>query len=546
MKKIISVFIFNVLLIGMVQAQYVTDLPQLTRTYAFTNITIVQSPGRKIENATLLIKDGLIQGVGKNITIPAEAIILKADSMYAYAGFIDGLCKAGIGMRHDGPQEKMHAPGVLPASMAGIMPYTDLRSMLNPEDKAIEQLRNLGFTAAQVVPDGNFLPGQSALILLSGRSADDIIIQNKNALYSNLTGTRGIYPSTAMGILATWRELYRQSLLAKSYQQLYASNPAGLVHPDADRTLEAFYPVIDQQKPVLFKAEKVTDIQRVMALKSDLGFSLIMADVKEGWPLTAKVKASGAKVFLSLDLPQEIKINTSKLNEGTFEANEREHLNVRMAESISNCKAQASVFKKAGIAFGFCSYSANVKDITANLRKIVAAGLSEDDALAALTTTPANFFGLSDRMGTLDVGKMANIVISNKPYFQQNARVQYVVVDGSVYPVEGGAADALKIEGGWTVSVQTSRGIQQDRLNIRKSENGYVGTFFSEVLQAPVDLKDIKLIGNKLSFTYKMGNDAAAPELIVEVVVTGSTFKGVLNGARFKNLSVEGIRDTKN
>src|SRR6188768_3940360 len=111
MKKFTLMLLFYLLFVAMTMAQQVNELPQVTHTYAFTNINIVQSPGRKIENGTLLIKDGLIAGVGKNIIIPQDAVIIKADSMYAYAGFIDGLCKAGVGQRFTEPSEKIVDPG---------------------------------------------------------------------------------------------------------------------------------------------------------------------------------------------------------------------------------------------------------------------------------------------------------------------------------------------------------------------------------------------------------------------------------------------------
>lgn len=544
MKKFIYTVLLNLLFVVVSTAQHGNALPPVTRAYAFTNINIVQGPGRKIENATIVIRDGLIAALGKNVTVPADAIIIKADSMYAYAGFIDGLCKAGVSQRYTESTEKLLDPGSPPPAMAGITPQRETHTMLNPDDKEIEELRNLGFTTAQVVPPGNFLPGQAAIILMSDKPTHEMVLINKSALYSDLVGTRGVYPSTVLGVMAKWRELYKQARLAKSYDQMYISNPAGLLRPASDPVLEAFYPLIDQRVPVLFRSERLMDIHRVLSLKTDLGFSLIMADVKEAWPVMEKIKTSGARVFLSLDLPEEKKIHSSKEGLDTFEAIEKNELEKRKAEVTAKCTLQASDFQKAGIAFGFCSYSAKVKDIPANLRRMIAAGLSEDEALAALTTTPAKFLGLSDRMGTLDPGKIANIVISDQSYFQEKAKVQYVIVDGKVYPVE--TRGNVKIEGGWTVVIQTSRGKVNDRINLRKEGNGYAGTYFSEMLQAPIDLVEVSLKGNQLKFKYKMGNNVDSPEMTAEVIVTGKTFKGVINGARYKNMVIEGILDTKN
>ena len=131
-------------------------------------------------------------------------------------------------------------------------------------------------------------------------------------MYSELTGANNMYPATILGVMAKWRELYRQATQAKAYEGMYASNRAGLERPASDRILESFYPVIDQKLPVLFKTEKYLDLHHAMTLKNDLGFQMVIADLKEGWPAIGKLKSSNSKVFLSLDLPEEVKKDAKK------------------------------------------------------------------------------------------------------------------------------------------------------------------------------------------------------------------------------------------
>ncbi|MCE2996268.1 MAG: amidohydrolase, partial [Flammeovirgaceae bacterium] len=240
------------------QAQEEKELKPVTRTYAITNVNVIQAPGKKLDMATVLIKDGLIISVGKGISIPPEAIVIKADSMYVYAGFIDGLSRVGVARPKEEPsRERVKDPGNPTPERAGITPQNDVRYSLNPADKSIEDLRNIGFTVAQVAPYGNLLPGQSSIVLLGGKSIDQMVLLNNSALYSELSGANNVYPNTIMAVMAKWRELYRQASQAKSYQTLYASNRNGLERPSSDRVLEAFYPVIDQKIPVLFKSEKM-------------------------------------------------------------------------------------------------------------------------------------------------------------------------------------------------------------------------------------------------------------------------------------------------
>ncbi|CAN0429155.1 unnamed protein product, partial [Phaeothamnion confervicola] len=268
------------------------------------------------------------------------------------------------------------------------------------------------------------MPGNGSIILLGGKSADELVLINKSSFYSELTPAKGVYPATVMGVMAKYRELYRQAVLSRSYESAYASNRNGIARPATDRVIEALFPVIDKRQPVLFKAERVVDAQRVLTLQNDLGFSLIIADLKEGWDIVNKIKASNAKVFLSLDLPEdkdkkdeskkddkkkdeEPKKDDAKKEEPKKEEPKKEEkpktateeekaaLEKRKADFLAKYVGQAATFQKAGVKFGFATMSAKSSNIQENLRRMITAGLPEDAALASLTTTPAELLGRS-------------------------------------------------------------------------------------------------------------------------------------------------------
>ncbi len=579
-KSIFTGLVLLVLVPSVVSGQDEKALSPVTRTYAITNVNIIQGPGRKVDMGTVILKNGLITGVGKGLAIPPEAIVIKADSMYVYAGFIDGLSHTGVAKpKEETNRERPKDPGNPTYERAGINPQVDVRTLLNPEDKTIEEIRNLGFTTAQVVPYGNLLPGQSAVVLLGGKSADDMVLANKAALYSELSGANGVYPSTIIGVLAKWRDLYKNASLAKSNESLYASNRAGFERPSGDRILEAFYPVIDQKLPVVFKAEKILDIQRIYALKADLGFPLVLADVKEGWLMTSKIKAAGTKVFLSLDLPEEKKDDKKKDDKDKKEGDkkegekkedkkeekketpakaktandlEKEALEKRKAEAIASYVAQAATFQKAGIPFGFSLLSAKSKDVPANLRRMITAGLSEDAALAALTTTPAQLLGLSDRMGSVDNGKIANLVISDKPYFNEKAKVRYVFVDGVLYqqevketPKKTDGAAKVAPGGTWSYSTESPQGTTTGKLVIKDDNGTLSGTISNSMSNKETELKGATLDGSNLSFNF--GFDAGGNSLTIEVSVAieGDSFEGTMSVGTFGSFPIKGTRDPK-
>ena len=316
--------------------------------------------------------------------------------------------------------------------------------------------------------------------------------------------------------------------------------------------------------PMLFKAEKLLDVTRVLTLKNDLNFQLILADMKECWPIVNKIKASGAKVFLSLDLPEEVKKEEkkdAKKDDKTKKEEppkaktrgdlEKEALDKRKADAIANYASQAATFQKAGIQFGFSGMSAKSKDIPANLRRMIAAGLSEDAALAALTTTPAQLLGLSDRMGTLDNGKMANMVITDKSYFNEKAKVRYVFVDGVLYKME--VKDAKKvdanakvdIEGSWSTVTQSPQGNNEGKWIFKKDGSGYTGTVSGGRLPAPVDMNDLNVDGNSVTFNYSLTSGTNTIKVDIEVSIDGDTLKGTASVGQFGSFPVEGTKDPK-
>lgn len=556
------------------------ELAPVSRTYAITNVNIVQAPGRKIDMGTVVMKDGLIVSVGKGVAIPADAIVIKADSMYVYAGFIDGLSRVGLTKPKDEERGgRPKDPGNPKPEEAGITPNNDVRAFINPNEKSIEELRALGFTAAHVVPYGGMMPGNGAIILLSGKSADDMVLVNKSSFYSELSPARGVYPATVMGVMAKYRELYRQAVLSRAYENSYASNRAGIQRPATDRVIESLYPVVDKRQPVLFKAERVVDAQRVLTLQNDLGFSLMLAELKEGWDIVNKIKSANARVFLSLDLPEdkdkkddkkkdepkkdegkkdEVKKEEPKKEEApkTGTAEEKAALEKRKAEFMAKYVGQAATFQKAGVKFGFSTLSAKSGNIQGNLRRMIEAGLPEDAALASLTTAPAELLGLSDRLGSIDNGKIANLVISDKPYFNEKAKVRYVFVEGTMYKFEvkdskeskegkkgeGGKDGGVKVEGEWNISTETTNGVEQARLTLKKEGNAITGTMSGGSINPAVDIENARLEGNSLTFNFTFNYGGSKLKVEVAVKIDGDTLKGTSTVAEYGSYPTEGKR----
>lgn len=553
------------------------DLKPVTRTYALTGATVVTQPGKVMEKTTIVIKDGLIQAIGKNVKIPFDAEIVKADSMYIYAGFIEGLSHTGIpkaepqgrgggggGNRQQGPQIK--DPGSPPNDLAGITPERLLTTVFDAKDKSISGMRALGFTAAHVVPNGQMLPGQAALMMLHGEEADQMVLKDKSALFAQLTGARRMYPSTVIAVIAKWREMYKQAELAQAHEKAYAANSKGLTRPNFDPALQAFYPVIDKTQSVFFKASDVKSAYRVLSLQKESGFSLVLAELKQGWHIADELSKKNIPVLISMDLPESKdkdkgkgkgkgKKEKSKEGEKTTEKKndpfqaEKLALEKRRDEEMKKHLTQAATLEKAGVLFGFSTLDVKSKDVRGNLRKMIENGLSENAALAALTTIPAKMLGVSDALGSVEQGKIANLVITDKPYFEEKSNVRYVFVDGNKYeyevkkPAKKGDPNAkVNVAGQWSYSFEAMGQNMEGILNLVDKGGDISGTITNTSMDSNNTIDSVNVDGNALSFSIKI--DGGGQEVTVEynLVVDGDSIEGTVSAGQFGTFDLEGER----
>lgn len=541
--KIVYILVF----LFLSASTWAQELRPVNRTFALTGINIVKSPGQIINNGTIIIKDGLIVEVGTNIKIPAQAQILKMDTLYAYAAFIDGYSSAGVKMpKEDDSRSQVRNASDPTEDEAGIQPHRMVKDFLEPGQKSIDDLRRAGFGTAQVVPDGMMLPGSGAVILLAGDQPDAMILKSPSVLYGQLKGARRIYPATLIGVMAKFEDLYRQAVLNKDYLAEYQKSPAGLDRPVSSRVHEAFYPVISGQIPMLFNAPEVLDVQRIISMKKDYGFRLTLGGVKQAWDLVPQIKSHVDFVWFSLDLPDDKDLEKeSEAKAGS----EKALLEERKQDFIKKHYQQSTLFVQNGVQFGFGSNGAKSGDILKNIRKLVENGLTQDQALAALTTHPARQLGLSELVGTLDKGKIANIAIFDKEVFEEDAAVKFMFVDGHLFDYsakpKGKKADADKIAavtGTWNYTTDSPQGSSGGELILRE-EGGYLtGSISNSMSDQATSINDVVLEGKSLSFSFDF--DAGGQKFTITVAVTldGETFEGTLTAGSFGSFPMKGTK----
>ncbi|KYG73390.1 hypothetical protein AWW68_11840 [Roseivirga spongicola] len=505
----------------------------VTRTYALTNATVITKPGTELKETTVIIKDGLIQSVGKNASIPANAQVIDASELYVYAAFIDGMSNTGA-KRPENPQrpQNLFTPDP-PNFYAGITPENSVVEQLDVESSSIASLREAGFAISNTVPYGRMLPGSSALILLNDADhADDIIMKKDAALFAQWVGAPGAYPGNILGMMAKWRNLYRNAVQDKKHSELYAQNPAGMTRPENDRVSQAFFPVIAQQKPVMFNVDGVLDVRRAMRLRDDLGFPLIVAGVEQSWELADELKATNTPIFLSLDLPDE-----PKASDDEDKSEEMAAMEERRMEFYKIHVAQAAKLQEAGVNFGFAVGSVRSNSIWKNVQTYIDNGLSTDAALAALTTNPASILGISQVVGTVETGKLANVMVTTAPLFTKDAKVKMMFVDGDKYEYEvkerkkaanGGdnssATTGDPVTGSWTYALITPQGDQGGKMVISKEGSNYSGYLTSDDGSPDTAMNNISFRDSELAFDFSIDAGGQSVQIVVVGTVTGKTY----------------------
>ncbi len=445
----------------------VDQLGTVTRVFAIRNAKIVQAPGRVLMRGTVVVRAGMIVEVGTNVTIPPDAEVIEGDSLVVYAGFIDCLSSAGVHVPKFPPDApKPPRPGEPPRALAGILPDRDVRPFFTLADSDVDSLRSLGFTVAHVVPTGGMLPGTGSIVALGDDSLRAVILPQVS-LMSAFAVANDIYPATSMAIMATWRNLYRRAEQTRRSDDAFRRNPQGRTRPSRDPVIDAFIPVVEGTRRVFFITEDLLQLERAIRLRRELGFQIVVAGLKDPRDAVDIVRRESLPVVLSLDLPRDRTnqdnddsssvgpTDTTAAPPGTVldERRIQDYRDVERERQLlerEKRSAQRLIYTlpsdmmRSSVPFTFGTSGARTSEIRSNLRAVVRMGLSPDRALSALTVDAARLLGLERSMGTVENGKIANLVVTDGDYFDDSSRIRLVVVDGVRYTIDRGDS---KLEG---------------------------------------------------------------------------------------------------
>ena len=510
-----------------------------TDTYAITNARIVTVSGPVIERGTVVIRDGLIAAVGANVTVPADARVIDGNGLTIYPGLIDASTSLGIPEPSPSPSPSPGQGGgflaalLRPATTSttstnstqppGLQPEISAEALIKPGGDPIEAERSAGITTALSVPRTGIWIGQSALINLAGDTPQQMIVRSPVAMHVGFTPLRGGYPGSLMGVFAVLRQMLLDAQRYREAQRIYEQSPRGLRRPSQDRSLEALLPVIDGRIPVIMYADREREVQRALDLAEEFKLKAIIAGGTESWKLADRLQKANVPVLLSLNFPKR---TTAAMPEADPEP-------LRVLRDRVAAPKTAGKLANAKVRFAFQSGGMSpISDFVANAAKTTENGLSKEDALRAFTIRSAEIFGVADRLGSIETGKIANLTVMRGDLFDRNSRVTHVFIDGrpvDLRPVTATAGQAVNIASGtWALAVDLGQGelavtltLQQEGDRLRGSMQGALGS---------VDIANASVgPAGEIRFTAPVTLEGQTTEATFTGTITANEMRGAVN-----------------
>jgi imidazolonepropionase-like amidohydrolase len=386
-----------------------------------------------IENGTLVIENGKIAAVGaaNAVKIPANAKVVDVTGMTVYPGLIDSWTQLGL---TEISAERM--TNDLVETSDEIMPHMHVADAFHAESALIPVTRLNGITNAIVVPsEEDTMPGEMAFIQLAGRDKEDMLLVRDIAMPLNFTGEQrrnesfqnSKYPSTRMGMATQIRQTFIDAQEYKrkwdEYNKKQSENSgdkgekngkeSNATPPKRDLKMEALLPYLEGKKPVLLTANEPSDILTALNLAKEFNLKVILGQMTYSEPILDQIAASKLPVVVG-------SIYSTPKNDERY-------------DEVFRLPAELA---KRGVKIAFASYDAhNVRNLPYEAGYAVGFGLPYDEALKAVTINPAEIWGVADQLGSLDVGKTANVVVANGDPLDVKTDVKQVYINGKAIPM---------------------------------------------------------------------------------------------------------------
>ena len=379
------------------------------QTIAITGGKVYPVSGPVIENGTVVIRGGEIVAVGSNVAVPADAQRIDATGKVVTPGLVNAATQLTlVEIGAVGATREAQARG-REGIAAAFRPWEGL----NPTSVLISPARNAGVTTVLVAPSGGLISGQAGVVHLVPGTAADMVLKAPVAMVASLGPSRGPNGSPRAETIMRLREILDDPRVYRTRRADFErAQTRTLAAGRLD--LEAMLQVLDGRIPMVVEADKASDIEAAMKLAKDYNFRLIVAGGAEGWQIADKLAA--ARIPVLTGAMNNIPESFSSL--GQRQEN---------AGLLSKAGVQVTVVGNAG---GGDEEAFNVRNVRFEAGNAVAYGMDWNTALRSITLTPAETFGVADRVGSLAAGKVADVVIWSGDPLDFASQPEHVFVRG--------------------------------------------------------------------------------------------------------------------
>ncbi len=521
-------------------------------TYAVTNARIVTVSGPTIERGTVVMRDGIITAVGVSVTPPADARLIDGTGLTVYPGLIDANTSLGMPAPAPSPSPSPARGGRsagAPDQGAVVSSRNSLQPVgLQPEILTIDFLRaggdvydaakNAGITSALVVPRDGIFIGQSAFVNLAGDTPQDMLVQSPVALHVGFTPLRnGGYPASLMGVFSALRQMFLDAGRLREANEIYERNPRGVRRPVQDKSLLALLPALARQMPVVLYADSEREIRRALDLAHEFSLKAIIAGGLESWKVTDRLRESNVPVLLSLNFPKR----------ATADVPDADPESLRVLRQRVEAPRNAGRLASAGVRFAFQSGAmTNIADFLPNASKAIQNGLSRDEALRAMTVRPADILGVIDRMGTIEVGKIANLTVTRGDIFDKSTRIAYVFIDGRPIELKPATQDSTPTSKGatgtWTISIRMEGAPEEKAtLSLKQEGTALTGSIQGDFASVPISNGSIDSSGNvKFTASVTFGEKSSDASFVGKI--SGNQITGTVQTVGMATATFAGTR----
>ena len=388
----------------------------LAQTIAITGGTVYPVSGPKIEQATVLIRDGKIAAVGANVTIPADATRIDASGKWVTPGFIDGAGQMGLVeiSAVGGTREAAQRSDTIAASF-------NVTEGINPASQLIAVTRVEGITTTLATPAGHLVSGQAVLIDLTGATIEEMTAQSPVGIVADLSeGAKDEGGGSRAAVAQLLREVFRDAL---EYERRKTDFTRAQMQPlsASAADLEALLPVLHGRLPLIVLANRRSDIETALRLAREFKLRLVLAGAQEAWEMAAEIASAGVPVLVQpLD-------------------------NIPSYDALGVRYENASLLAKAGVKVVLLETDThNSRNLRQQAGNAVSYGMTWDQALRAITLSPAEVFGVASRYGSLEAGKVANVVVWSGDPFEFSTVVEHVYIRGNEIPLKSRQTELLE------------------------------------------------------------------------------------------------------